>query len=154
MRKGSWLLILLMAAISLTGCQTEDRREVVEAYVAEVNDPNLEVGAYKNINVITYISGEAEMRNLETTAFVIEDIYEKDGTYVETRLTYSAFAQDTMDNPDDTVVTVDEKKTILLSNEATVGDSKELSKDQKERIKQQVLDVFNQNGLKTEGIKI
>lgn len=154
MSKSTLLLFLVVAVISLTGCQTEDRREVVEAYVAEVDDPNLEVGAYKHINVITYISGKAEMRNLETTAFMIEDIYEKDGTYVETRLTYSTFAQDTMDNPDDKMMTVDEKKTILFSNESTVGDSKELSKEQKERIKKQMLDVFNQNGLETDGLKI
>ncbi|WP_430787240.1 hypothetical protein VBD025_15935 [Virgibacillus flavescens] len=136
MKKTINYLVVVLIIVLLVGCSNEEERtEKIEAYKAETISQ--EDGDYKLVNSQIIMVGKDE--NLKVEARVIEDLYDKDGKYIKTRLLHS-----TTKNGDEEVY-VDEPMTILLSDQH--GESKQMAKElteqEKKDIKEHILELFD-----------
>lgn len=79
--------------------------------------------------------------NLTVEARLIEDIYDKNGNYIKTRLLYS-----TTHNGEEEV-NVDEPMTILLSEQFGENEpmEKELTEQEVKDVKENILELFDSN---------
>jgi PBP1b-binding outer membrane lipoprotein LpoB len=147
MKKTSKYLVIVLIIVFLVGCEgnnnsnhkvnNEEQTEKIEAYKAKT--VSHEEGDYKLVNsqILMYGSGE----NLKVEARLIEDLYDRDGNYIKTRLLHS-----TTQNGDEEAI-IDEHQTILLSEQFDENEqmAKELTKQEENDIKQHILEVFKNN---------
>ncbi|MCA0969896.1 hypothetical protein LCM20_04795 [Halobacillus litoralis] len=145
-------LILFAVVVSiglLVSCSSDDRRETTEVFAME----SFQTDGVTHSNTLTYMKGDTDMRNLEVTGFLIKDKYDENGEYIETTLTFSHSEQDSQENPDDQVVTLQEKSTIMIPEDAEYPYERELSDEERQKLRDHVRDVFKQHDLPTDLIR-
>ncbi|NMO96569.1 hypothetical protein [Paenibacillus lemnae] len=144
----AWLAVILL--LILCSCQQNESviwdHVTVEAFVIEQleeEDGMYVFSGYQKVNSITYVKDND--REVKTRIRAIEDYYDQDGKYIETKLstTYSRTLKNTQSNSSHTSEDfVKEPLTIHLDDEvdqATPFYKKTLTVKESEEVKEQVV---------------